>query len=164
MDPADQGEVLGLLDVRVTITGPVPTRTTNKGCTLTKWFADTGRLAPPALTDETWALVGPVIRAWEPPNHRLMDGRAILDAILFKARTGCGWHNVPTPDGLNWKTVHTRFNRWRVAGVWDEVMGRLPNQGSLPGTVVQPPPFKVTGRVDPRAMIGHEKNPRERVW
>lgn len=150
MEPSKQGEILGLLDVRVTITGPVPARTTNPGCTLTRRFADNERPAPPLLTDETWAKVEPVIRAWEPPNHRLVPGRPILDAIFYKARTGCGWHSVPTPEGLNWKTVHTRFNRWMRAGVFDEVMKRLPNEGTPPGTVVQLPPLEIEGRVDPR--------------
>ena len=74
MTPEEQGEILALLDVRVTVTGPMPDRKTNKGCTLTKWFADSGRLVPPPLTNEVWALVEPVVKAWEPPNHRLIDG------------------------------------------------------------------------------------------
>jgi polynucleotide kinase-phosphatase len=162
MEPAEQGEILALLDVRVTITGPMPERKTNKGCTLTKWFDASGRLVPPPLTDETWAKVEPIVRAWEPPNHRLIDGRAVVDGILFKARTGCGWHGIEVPEGVNWKTVHTRFNRWMRAGVWDEIMKVVPNEGTLsPGMPVLPP-FKIEGRVDPRVMpIRHEESPAE---
>lgn len=162
MTPEEQGEILALLDVHVTVTGPMPERKTNKGCTLTKWFAESGRLVPPPLTDEVWALVEPVVKAWEPPNHRLIDGRAVVDGILFKARTGCGWYGIEVSGDVLWKTVHTRFNRWLRAGVWDEIMKAIPSEGTFPAGMPVLPPFKIEGRVDPRILpIRHEEPTRE---
>lgn len=161
MTPEEQGEILALLDVHVTVTGPMPERKTNKGCTLTKWFAESGRLVPPPLTDEVWALVEPVVKAWEPPKHRLIDGRAVVDGILFKARTGCGWYGIEVSGDVLWKTVHTRFNRWLRAGVWDEIMKAIPDEGTLPAGMPVLPPFKIEGRVDPRILplegVRHEE-------
>ncbi|MEU7249234.1 recombinase family protein [Streptomyces sp. NPDC045251] len=160
MTPEEQGEILALLDVRVTVAGARPERKTNKGCTLTKWFADSGRLVPPPLTDEVWALVEPVVKAWEPPNHRLIDGRLVVDGILFKARTGCGWHGIAVSGDVLWKTVHSRFNRWLRAGVWDEIMKVIPNDGTLPAGMPVLPPLKIEGRVDPRILpVRHEESP-----
>lgn len=164
MTPTEQADILALLDVRVTVTGPMPERKTNKGCTLTKWFTASGRLVPPPLSDETWAKVEPIVRAWEPPNHRLIDGRAVVDGILFKARTGCGWHGIEVPEDVNWKTVHTRFNRWMRAGVWDEIMRAIPNEGTLAQGLPMLPPLKIEGRVDPRVMpVRHEQGGRKRL-
>ncbi|MEW2494342.1 transposase [Streptomyces nodosus] len=109
-----------------------------------------------------WALVEPVVKAWEPPNHRLIDGRAVVDGILFKARTGCGWHGIEVSGDVLWKTVHSRFNRWLRAGVWDEIMKVIPNDGTLPAGMPVLPPLKIEGRVDPRILpIRHEESPAE---
>lgn len=156
MDPADQDEVLGLLDVRVTITGPVPKPKLGLACSLAEWFKEAGRKVPAELTDEAWALAEPVVKAWEPPNHKLIPGRLMLDAMFYKARTGCKWSDLPERFGL-WKGIHSRYKTWRNCGVWDEVMAALPQDG--PGYCLVPelnlvPPFRVEGRVDPRVLTG----------
>lgn len=156
MTPADQDDVLGLLDVRVTITGPVPKPKLGLACSLAEWFKEAGRKVPAELTDEAWALAEPVVKAWEPPNHKLIPGRLMLDAMFYKARTGCKWSDLPERFGL-WKGIHSRYKTWRNCGVWDEVMAALPQDG--PGYRLVPelnlvPPFRVEGRVDPRVLTG----------
>ncbi|CAM5649896.1 Recombinase OS=Streptomyces microflavus OX=1919 GN=Smic_61110 PE=4 SV=1 [Streptomyces microflavus] len=66
MTPAEQADVLGLLDVRVTITGPVPKPKIGLSCSLAEWFEERERLVPDELTDEAWALIEPIVKAWEP--------------------------------------------------------------------------------------------------
>ncbi|WP_435813767.1 recombinase family protein [Streptomyces tauricus] len=156
MDPADQAEVLGLLDVRVTITGPVPRPRVGLACSMAEWFKENDRLVPDELTDEAWALVEPIVKAWEPPNHKCRPGRLMLDAMFHKARTGVLWENLPERFGL-WKGIHSRYKTWRNCGVWDDVMAALPTDG--PGYRPVPelnlvPPFRVEGRVDPRVLTG----------
>ncbi|CAM5548236.1 recombinase family protein [Streptomyces californicus] len=156
MTPADQDDVLGLLDVRVTITGPVPKPKLGLACSLAEWFKEAGRKVPAELTDEAWALAEPVVKAWEPPNHKLIPGRLMLDAMFYKARTGCKWSDLPERFGL-WKGIHSRYKTWRNCGVWDDVMAALPQEG--PGYRPVPklnlvPPFRVEGRVDPRVLTG----------
>lgn len=156
MKPSEQAEVLALLDVRVTITGPVPKPKLGLSCSLAEWFTAARRGVPPELTDEAWALAQPVVKAWEPPNHRLVPGRLMLDAMFYKARTGVRWQDLPERFGL-WKGIHTRYKTWRTCGVWDEVMAALPVDG--PGYLPIPehnlvPPFRVEGRVDPRVLTG----------
>lgn len=149
MTPADQDEVLGLLDVRVTITGPVPKPKLGLSCSLAERFEEAGRKVP----DEAWALIEPIVKAWEPehPNRRLIPSRRMIDAIFYKARTGCKWSDLPERFGL-WKSIHSRYKRWRIEGVWDQIMSALPNEGQP--LWVQPlvPPFRVEGRVDPRVL------------
>ena len=153
MAPADQADVLGLLDVRVTITGPVPKPKIGLSCSLAEWFEEHKRLVPDELTDEAWALIEPTVKAWEPehPNRRLIPSRRMIDAMFHKARTGCRWQDLPERFGL-WKSIHSRYKRWRTEGIWDQIMSALPNEGQP--LWVQPlvPPFRVEGRVDPRVL------------
>jgi len=151
MDPTEQAEVLALLDVRVTITGAVPPPRLGLACSLADWFKDSGRLVPDALTDEAWATVEPIVKAWEPPNHRLRCGRVMLDAMFYKARTGVRWSELPAEFGA-WKGIHSRYKTWRACGVWADVMATLPDAGSPVWTPPLVPPLKVEGRVDPRAL------------
>lgn len=153
MDPADQAEVLGLLDVRVTITGPVPKPKVGLSCSMADWFKDAGRKVPAELTDEAWALVEPIVKAWEPPNHKLIPGRLMLDAMFYKARTGCRWQDLPERFGL-WKGIHSRYKTWRNCGVWDDVMAALPDGGSSVWVPPLVPALRVEGRVDPRVLTG----------
>lgn len=152
MTSAEQAEVLALLDVRVFITGDVPPPRVGQADSLAEWFKDTGRLVPDALTDEAWAKVEPIVKAWEPPNHRCRDGRVILDAIFHKARTGCLWSDLPADRFGKWGGVHSRYKTWVACGVWDELMAALPATGQpvwVPNLV---PPLRVEGRVDPRTF------------
>ncbi|MFF3870660.1 recombinase family protein [Streptomyces sp. NPDC001978] len=95
MTPAEQAEVLALLDVKVTITGPVPKPRLGLACSLADWFKEHDRLVPDDLTDQAWALAELIVKAWEPPNHKLRSGRVMLDAMFYKARTGVRWEELP---------------------------------------------------------------------
>ncbi|KOU97419.1 recombinase [Streptomyces sp. XY511] len=162
MTPAEQAEVLALLDVRVTITGPVPKPKLGLACSMTEWFKAHKRLVPPPLTDEAWALVEPIVKAWEPlnPNRRLIPGRLMLDAMFYKARTGVRWADLPERFG-GWNGIHTRYKTWANGGVWDQVMAALPNAGTVVPALSLVPPLRVEGRVDPRVLAGAEPVPAE---
>ncbi|WP_420877314.1 transposase, partial [Streptomyces neyagawaensis] len=162
MDPAHQAEVLGLLDVRVTITGPVPKPRVGLVCSMAEWFKANDRLVPDELTDEAWAMVEPIVKAWEPPNHRMRPGRVMLDAMFYKARTGCLWEELPERFGL-WKGIHSRYKTWRNCGVWDEILAALPNTGQPVWTPPLVPPFRVEGRVDPRVLTDADNVQEEAV-
>jgi len=153
MGPAEQAEVLALLDVKVTITGPVPKPRVGLACSMRDWFQASGRLVPDELTDEVWALVEPIVKAWEPPTHRVRPGRLMLDAMFYKGRTGCRWEDLPERFG-GWKGVHSRYKKWRTDGTWDAIMSALPDAGQPVWVPPLVPPFRVEGRVDPRVITG----------
>ncbi|MGI5136610.1 recombinase family protein [Streptomyces sp. CA-106110] len=160
MTPAEQAEVLALLDVKVTITGPVPKPRLGLACSLAAWFKENGRLVPDALSDEAWALVEPIVKAWEPPNHRPRPGRVMLEAMFYKARTGVLWEELPERFG-KWKGIHSRYKTWRSCGVWDEIMAALPDAGQPVWSPPLVPSLRVEGRVDPRMMAQEEVAPLE---
>ena len=70
------------------------------------------------LSDEQWAMIEPVLARYDPPART--DQRAVLDAVIFRLRTGCQWNRLPKeyPDD---STVHRHFQRWVERGVIDEL-------------------------------------------
>jgi putative transposase len=46
-----------------------------------------------------------------------VSARPIMDAIIYRGRTGCQWNRLPEeyPDD---STVHRAFQRWKQAGVF----------------------------------------------
>ncbi|CAG7642416.1 hypothetical protein SBRY_30649 [Actinacidiphila bryophytorum] len=64
---------------------------------------------PSDLSDEQWALVEPVITAWK-DRHRSVSGhqgayemREIVNAILYRGRTGCQWAYIPSVSAASTK-------------------------------------------------------------
>ena len=160
MTPAEQAEVLALLEVKVTITGPIPRPRVGLACSMSEWFKEHERLVPDELSDEAWALAEPIVKAWEPRNHKCRPGRGMLDAMFYKARTGILWEQLPERFGA-WKGIHSRYQTWRNCGVWDEILAALPRTGQpvwVPNLV---PPLRIEGRVDPRLFTEEEAVPPE---
>ena len=79
---------------------------------------------PSDLTDEQWQVIRPLLPKPSKRGRPAIDRRDILDAILYVARTGCQWRQLPI-DFPNWKTVYTVFWRWRQAGIWERIHDTL---------------------------------------
>ena len=73
------------------------------------------------LTDAEWALIEPhmpaVKRLGRPRETEL---RAVLDAILYIARTGCQWRMLPK-DFPPFTTVQGYFYDWRDDGLFEKI-------------------------------------------
>ena len=52
------------------------------------------------------------------------DNRLFVEAVLWIARTGSPWRDLPEAFG-RWFTVYTRFWRWAKRGVWERVFKAL---------------------------------------
>ena len=77
------------------------------------------------LTDGEWAQLEPLLPDRTPrPGGRWMDHRVVVNGVLWRTRAGAPWRDLPEQYG-NWKTVYSRFRRWRVDGTWQEVLSRL---------------------------------------
>jgi len=49
------------------------------------------------------------------------DNRLFVEAVLWIARTGSPWRDLPPQLG-DWHNVYTRFSRWGKTGVWQRVI------------------------------------------
>jgi putative transposase len=83
---------------------------------------------PSDLTDAQWALVEPLLpperggRGWgRPLTH---PRREIVNAILYAARAGCSWRQLPG-DLPPWATVYDYFALWNADGTVDSIHDRL---------------------------------------
>ena len=77
------------------------------------------------LDDVQWSLVADL---FDPPGRRgapaLIERRAMVEAMLFLARTGCQWRYLPERFPP-WGAVWQQWRRWRANGVWAQAMARL---------------------------------------
>ena len=58
------------------------------------------------------------------PGRTGGDNRLFSEAVLWIARTGSPWRDLPGEFGL-WNSVYTRFARWSNNGVWQRVFTEL---------------------------------------
>lgn len=73
------------------------------------------------LTDNEWAIVGPLIPEPKANGRRAtIPRRRLLDAMFYVTKTGCGWEWLPH-DFPNWKTVYHYFRLWRLIGLWQQI-------------------------------------------
>lgn len=74
------------------------------------------------LTDEQWAVIGPLLNVLCPPaikgKPREVDLREVLNTIFYQGRSGCQWDMLPH-DLLPKSTVYDYFARWRGDGTLD---------------------------------------------
>lgn len=54
------------------------------------------------------------------PGVTAKDNRLFVDAVLWIAKTGAPWRDLPERFG-NWNNVWRRFDRWARKGVWQYV-------------------------------------------
>ena len=77
------------------------------------------------LTDAQWARIEPLIPGKKGDRGRSgADNRLFVDAVLWLARGAAPWRDLP-PELGHWKSVYTRFRRWSLAGVWENLFKAL---------------------------------------
>ena len=58
------------------------------------------------------------------PGGTGADNRMFVEAVLWIARTGSPWRDLPAVFG-KWNSVFIRFNRWSEGGVWQRIFAAL---------------------------------------
>jgi putative transposase len=79
------------------------------------------------VPDELWRRIEPILEAFwprkptgRPPAH----WRRVLNAIIFRMRSGCQWDRLPERYGPK-STVHDWFQRWVEGGIFEEIWAVL---------------------------------------
>jgi transposase len=79
------------------------------------------------VPDALWEAAEPILAELDPPKRfgpKRTAPRPILDAVIFRLRSGCQWNRLPAeyPDD---STVHRAFQRWVTAGVFERLWAVL---------------------------------------
>lgn len=78
-----------------------------------------------ALTDAQWHQVKDLLPGKKgAPGRTAADNRLFVDAILFVAKTGIPWRDLPERFG-KWNSVWRRFDRWCELGIWRKLAEEL---------------------------------------
>jgi putative transposase len=78
-----------------------------------------------AISDEQFARIEHLLPGKpSDPGRTAADNRLFIDAVLWIARTGAPWPDLPERFG-RYNSVFQRFNRWSKNGVWARVFEEL---------------------------------------
>src|SRR3981189_2906705 len=58
----------------------------------------------------------------KPTGRRVANWRTMLNAIIFRFRSGCQWDQLPERFGPK-STVHDWFQRWVQGGIFEKLWG-----------------------------------------
>ncbi len=73
------------------------------------------------LKDEQWGRIAPLVPGKKgDPGRSGQDNRRFLEAVLWIARTGSPWRDLPAYFG-KWSSVWKRFRRWALKGVFEKI-------------------------------------------
>lgn len=87
------------------------------------------------LTDAAWARIAPLLPANGRRGKQWRDHRTVVNAILWKLRTGAPWRDLPERYGP-WRTAYDRFVRWRRDGTWDRLLADAQTKSDAVGEVI----------------------------
>jgi transposase len=78
-----------------------------------------------AISDADWNRIEHLLPG-QPGQHGKVarDNRLFVDAVLWVAKTGAPWRDLPERFG-NWNSAYRRFARWAQKGVWARVLEAL---------------------------------------
>jgi transposase len=94
------------------------------------------------LTDEQWAGIAPLCAGKVgDPGRRGRDNRLFIEAVLWIARTGSPWRDLPEEFG-KWNSVFQRFRRWAKSDIFNHIFHELSKDsdfeyGMVDGSIVK---------------------------
>ena len=78
-----------------------------------------------AIKDEDWDRIKDLLPGQAgQPGVTAKDNRLFIDAVLWIAKTGAPWRDLPERFG-DWNNTWRRFDRWARKGVWQRVFTEL---------------------------------------
>lgn len=81
------------------------------------------------MTDEQWSIIEPLLPLEHsgPGRPIELNMRQVVNAMLYVARTGCQWENLPT-NYPNHNSVYYHYRKWCLDGTWQRINTALRRQ------------------------------------
>lgn len=77
------------------------------------------------LRDDQWERIKDALPGKKSdPGRTGEDNRQFVEAVMWIGRTGVPWRDLPLGKG-KWSSVHKRFIRWSVKGIWQMIFNTL---------------------------------------
>jgi len=77
------------------------------------------------IADEPWGRIKDFLPGQpDDPGVTASDNRRFVNAVLWIAKTGAPWRDLPERFG-NWNSIWRRFDRWSAKGVWLRIFAAL---------------------------------------
>jgi hypothetical protein len=89
------------------------------------------------LTDGEWEMVEPLLPHKPPAGRPYNDHRTVLGGIMWVARTGSSWREMPEEFG-KWESAYRRYELWLRQGLWQHILQAL-GEEALPGPGTKKP-------------------------
>jgi transposase len=95
------------------------------------------------LTDRQWSLIEPYcLGKKSDPGRSGTDNRMFIEGILWIARTGSPWRDLPGEFG-KWNTVFRRYRDWVKADVFSRIFEALSGEPDMEYAMVDATIVKV---------------------
>lgn len=88
-----------------------------------------------ALTDAQWRRLQRVLPRQRAGPASLKGDRLFIEAVLYRAKTGLPWRDLPERFGP-WKSVYNRFANWAKKGHWAAIFRELQMEVDDTGSIV----------------------------
>lgn len=76
------------------------------------------------LSDYQFSFIEDLIPGKKSDSGRTANNRLFIEALLYMAKTGIGWRQLPKEYG-KWSSVWKRFRRWCINGVFDDIRQKI---------------------------------------
>jgi hypothetical protein len=76
------------------------------------------------LTNAEWARLAPLLPAGSKRGGRWNDHRTVINGVLYRARTGVPWRDLPERYGC-WVTVYKGRRHWSADGTWERLLAAM---------------------------------------
>lgn len=83
------------------------------------------------LSDSQWMRMEPLLPGKKSDcGVTAKDNRIFVEAVLWIARTGAPWRDIPEEFG-HWHRIYVRYSRWSKKGIWKHVFEKLADEPDL---------------------------------
>lgn len=76
------------------------------------------------LSDYQFSFIEDLMPGKKSDSGRTANNRLFIEALLYVAKTGIGWRQLPKEYG-KWSSVWKRFRRWCINGVFDDMRQKI---------------------------------------
>ena len=88
-----------------------------------------------ALTEDQWRRLEAILPKQKAGPEAIRGDRLFIEAVLFRAKTGMPWRDLPERFGP-WKSVYNRFANWAKKGHWELIFKALQLEVDDVGSIV----------------------------